>query len=145
MRTTIALATLCLVAAPALHAQETADVLDGLRSGGGWVSIPIEDGVGSARTATMPAMGLTVTGCLNVWMGHSGEFEIQAHDAVADSSLVMSAVPGVGIPFSHTFGMQAQVDFDFRWSEPRDTTLLLWVGLAIGKTVEEACQPVFGG
>ena len=145
MRTLIALVTLCLVAPPALHAQEAADVLQGLRNGGGWVSIPIEAGVGSVNTATVPTMGMTLAGCLNVWAGHSGQWEIRAHDSVTDSTLVITAEPGVGVLFSHTFGLQAQLDVDFRWSEPRDTTLILWVGLALGKTREEACRPVFGG
>ena len=145
MRTLIALVTVCLVTPPALHAQEAADVLQGLRSGGGWVRIPIEAGVGSMRTATMPTMGMTLAGCVNVWTGHSGEWEIRAHDSVTDSVLVVHVEPGVGVPFAHTFGLQAQLDFDFRWSEPRDTTLTMWVGLALGKTREEACRPVFGG
>ena len=70
---------------------------------------------------------------------------IVPHETVTDSVLVITAEPGEGVPFSHTFGLRAQVDFDVRWSEPRDTTLLLWVGLAVGRTIEEACQPVFGG
>ena len=60
MRTLIVLVTLCLVAPPALHAQEAADVLQGLRNGGGWVSVPIEAGVGSMSTVTMPTMGMTL-------------------------------------------------------------------------------------
>ena len=121
------------------------DILEGLRNGGGWVEVPIEGGVGSISTMTMPTIGMTLAGCLNVWSGHSGEFEITARDNVTDSVLTATARPGVGVPFSHTFGMQAQVDFDLRWSEPRDTTLIMWVGIAIGRTAEEACTPVFGG
>lgn len=141
---TAALALAGASAAP-VEAQEAADVLTGLRSGGGWVAVPIEGGVGSASTATLPALGMTLIGCANVWEGHTGEFEIQAHETVMDTTLVFNAQPGVGIPFSHTFGMQAQIDVSFRWSEPRDTTLLMWVGLAVGRSQEEACQPVYGG
>ena len=149
MRTIAVIASLC-VAAPAalLGAQDTADVADvmeGLRNGGGWVSIPIQGGVGSARTPMLPSVGITLVGCVNVWEGHSGQWEMRAHDTVTDSVLVITAEPGVGVPFSHTFGLRAQVDFDVRWSEPRDTTLLLWIGLTIGRTIEEACRPVFGG
>jgi hypothetical protein len=137
--------SLLLSSSSALSAQEASDVLAGLRNGGGWVSVPIANGVGTVSTARMPTVGMTLTGCLNVWPGHSGAFEIRAHDQIADSSLVVQALPGVGVPFSHTFGRQAQIDFDFRWSEPRDTTLLLWVGLAIGKSPQDACEPVYGG
>lgn len=143
IRTTLLATTLSVLAVQPLDAQATADVLAGIRNGGGWASIPITRGRGSVRTATMPAMGMTVAGCMTVWGGHSGDFEIRAHDNVSDSTLVVTAHPGVGVPFSHTFGMQAQVDFDVRWTEPRDTTLLLWVGLAIGRTRQEACQPVY--
>lgn len=141
----LALLSLAMVAIPtALVSQEAGEVLAGLRNGGGWVSVPIEGGRGSASTGTLPSVGMTVAGCLNIWGGHSGDWEIRARDTLTDSTLVVRAVPGVGVPFSHTFGMKAQVDFDFRWSEPRDTTLLMWVGLAVGRTSEEACQPVFG-
>lgn len=134
-----------LIVPAALSAQQPGEVLAGLRNGGGWVTVPIRAGVGSVSTATMPTVGMTIAGCINVWGGHSGEWEIRARDVVTDSTLVVRAVPGVGVPFSHTFGMKAQVDFAFRWSEPRDTTLMMWIGVAAGRTTEEACQPVYGG
>lgn len=144
MRTSTLL-VLALAAGPAaLSAQERAEVLAGLRNGGGWVSVPIQGGVGTVSTATMPTVGMTIVGCLNVWGGHSGEWEIRARDSVTDSTMVVRLEPGVGVPFTHTFGMTAQVDVDFRWSEPRDTTLLMWIGVALGRTTEEACQPVYG-
>jgi hypothetical protein len=131
-------------ASPNLGAQEAGEVLSGIRNGGGWISIPIQGGVAEVSTGRLPSAGMTLVGCLNVWHGHSGEWQIRAHDTVSDSTVVVRATPGVGVPFSHTFGLSAQVDFDFRWSEPRDTTLLVWVGLAIGKTKEEACEPTYG-
>ena len=142
----LALAVLMLVAgADRAEAQGTADILAGIRNGGGWVSVPIVDGVGVARTATLPAMGIRLEGCAHVWPGHSGTFEIEAHESVADTTVVMAATPGEGVTFRHTFGMQAQLDFVIRWSEPRDTTLMMWVGLAVGKTITEACEPHYGG
>jgi hypothetical protein len=141
----IALLATWLALPGALPAQEAGDILDGLRAGGGWVSIPIEGGRGSVRTLPLPTVGMTLSGCVNVWHGHSGAWELRAHELVADTSLVVQALPGVGVPFEHTFGMRAQIDFDVRWSEPRDTTLVLWIGLAVGRTSEEACQPVYGG
>lgn len=140
----IALLALASLAPAAVAAQEAADIMDGLRQGGGWVRVPIQAGAGSARTMTLPSVGMTLAGCLNVWGGHSGSWEIRARDNVSAAELVVEAQPGVGVPFSHTFGFQAQVDFDFRWSEARDTTLLMWVGLAVGRSVREACTPVFG-
>ena len=125
-------------------AQSATDVMAGLRAGGGWVSIPIVDGRGSMRTSMLPALGLRVEGCAQVRPGHSGSFEIRAHEAVGDTTLVLAAEPGEALPFAHTFGRQAQIDLVVSWSEPRDTTLMMWVGLAVGRTVEEACQPRYG-
>lgn len=109
--------------------QSIAGIMSGMRNGGGWMSIPIEDGHGSYRTVRLPTARMTLSGCVHVWYGHSGTWTIEARDEIADSELVISAEPGIGVAFSHTFGMQAQIDFDFRWSEPRDTTLMLWVGV----------------
>jgi hypothetical protein len=139
-----AIIAFCTLAPAVLSAQEAADVLASLRNGGGWVGVPIEAGVGTYSTLTIPTVGMTVEGCVTVWPGHSGEWDIRAHDSVSDTSRVIHAVPGQGVPFSHTFGMQARIDVDFRWSEQRDTTLLLWVGIAVAKTPEEACEPVYG-
>lgn len=141
----LTLALSLAITAPALSAQESADVLAGLRNGGGWVSIPIVAGRGSMSTAQLPTMGMTLAGCMTVWPGHSGDFQIRAHETLADTTLVVNARPGVGVPFSHTFGAKAQLDFSFRWSEARDTTLVLWLGLAVGRTQQEACEPAYTG
>lgn len=119
------------------------DILSGLQKGGGWVNVPIEEGRGSYSTVRLPTVRMTVDGCVNVWYGHTGTWTIHARDAVTDSTLVIDAEPGIGVPFSHTFGMQAQIDFDFRWSEPRDTTLLLWVGVDLDRRDAESavCYP----
>lgn len=129
----------------ATSAQSAAEVLAGIRNAGGWVALPIVSGVGTSTSNLLPAMGMTLEGCAHVWPGHSGTFEIRAHDTVADTTLLFTAEPGEGVPFRHTFGSQAKVDFQVTWSEPRDTTLMVWVGLAIGKSVEESCQPKYGG
>ena len=147
MRASALTAALLVLWNPAsAEAQRAGDVLDGIRNGGGWVAVPIEGGSGEVRTLALPTVGLTLSGCVNVWAGHSGAWEITARDNVTDSVLEVSADPGVGVLFSHTFGMQAQLDFEFRWSEPRDTTLLLWVGLGMGEEPESAsCQPRYSG
>jgi hypothetical protein len=121
------------------------DILSGIRSGGGWVRIPIEGGEGTFSTVTVPTAALSLAGCVNVWYGHSGSWEIEARESVLGSVLRISAEPGIGVPFEHDFGMQAQVDIDFRWSVPRDTTLMLWVGLDLaGEGGEQACDPDYG-
>lgn len=122
-----------------------ADVLSGLRSGGGWVGIPIVAGQGTFSTVRVPTMALSVAGCVNIWYGHSGTWEIEARERVLGSVLRIEAEPGIGVPFEHDFGMQAQVDIDFRWSEPRDTTLMLWVGLDLGgEGAASVCEPDYG-
>jgi hypothetical protein len=143
--TPLAFALALVITAPALSAQESGDMLAGLRNGGGWVSIPIVGGQGSMSTAQLPTMGMTLAGCMTVWPGHSGDFEILARETMVDTTLVVHARPGVGVPFRHTFGVKAQLDFSFRWSEARDTTLMLWLGLAVGRTQHEACEPVYAG
>jgi len=139
---------LALAAAPSAHAQERAGiaaVLSGMQSGGGWVGIPISAGQGSFSTVRVPTMALSVAGCINVWYGHSGTWEIEAREQVLGSVLRVEAEPGVGVPFEHDFGMQAQVDIDFRWSEARDTTLMLWVGVDLaGEGGESVCEPDYG-
>lgn len=148
-RFSLFLASVVLIAAPARgSAQEqagVADVLSGLRSGGGWVGIPIVEGEGSFSTVRVPTMALSVAGCVNVWYGHSGSWDIEAREQVLGSVLRIQAEPGIGVPFEHDFGMQAQVDIDFRWSEARDTTLLLWVGIDLaGEGGEAVCEPDYG-
>jgi hypothetical protein len=138
-----------LIMAPArASAQDqagVADVLSGLRSGGGWVGIPIVEGQGSFSTVRVPTMALSLAGCVNIWYGHSGSWEIEAREQMLGSVLRIEAEPGVGVPFEHDFGLQAQVDIDFRWSEPRDTTLLLWVGIDLaGEGSESVCEPDYG-
>jgi hypothetical protein len=138
------LSTLTLLAAvlPATaRAQPLDDVMAAIRNGGGWVSIPIVAGSGSTRTLPLPTMGLTLTGCVRVWDGHSGRWEIHARDIVADTSLTVRSAPGEGVPFSHTFGFRSQLEVDFVWSEPRDTTLFLWVGLKGAEDDRDACVP----
>jgi hypothetical protein len=130
----------------ASEAQGAADAMAGIRNGGGWVEIALEDGQGSMSTLTMPSLGMNLSGCMTVWPGHSGEFEVRAHERILDQVLEFTAEPGVGVPFSHTFGMRAQIDFDFHWSEPRDTTLMLWIGVDLGAGgSDESCEPKYEG
>lgn len=131
-----------LLPAPA-HAQAAGDLLRSIRQGGSWISIPVSDGSGTLRTDTVPTLGITLAGCLNVWGGHSGEWTIEARDPVNGGRLEATARPGEGVPFSYRTGLRSLLDVRVRWSEPRDTTLLVWVGLeGAGR---DACAPVYGG
>lgn len=123
------------------RAQPLDDAMAAIRNGGGWVSVPIVGGRGAARTLPLPTMGITLTGCVRVWDGHSGSWEIRARETVADTTLVVRSAPGEGVPFSHTFGLRSQIDVDVEWSEPRDTTLFLWVGLKGQDDERDACVP----
>ena len=138
----------CLLGMPAAVSGQSAgsagvgQIMMGLTAGGGWVGIPIEAGKGSFSTVTVPTAAMSVAGCVNVWWGHSGTWQIHAHESVLGSNLRIEAEPGIGVPFEHDFGMTAQVDIQFEWSEPRDTTLLLWVGLdPTLESPEAACEP----
>jgi hypothetical protein len=140
----LALALLILAAggtSTALRGQAVDAVMASIRNGGGWVSVPIEKGAGSASTVTLPAMGLTLNGCVRVWDGQSGHWTIRAHDSITGDSLVVQSDPGQGVPFTHTFGLRTQLHVDIAWSEPRDTTLFLWVGLGGGEDTKDACTP----
>lgn len=135
---------LLLLPAPG-RSQAGADLLQSLRQGGGWVSIPITGGQGALRTDTVPTLGVTLAGCLNVWGGHSGEWTIRARDPVNGGRLDATAVPGEGVPFSYRTGLRSLLDVEVRWSEPRDTTLLVWVGLeGVGRRNRDACAPAYG-
>ena len=140
-----AVLALCLLPAT-VRAQQGGGLLESIQRGGGWVAIPVTAGSGSIRTDTVPTLGLTLAGCVQVWPGHSGEWTIEARDPVNDGRIDATAVPGEGVPFSYRTGLRSLLDVEVRWSEPRDTTLLLWVGLAgMGRTEREACTPAYGG
>lgn len=135
-----------LLALPgAAQAQGVVEIMSGIRNGGGWVGVPIVKGRGSFNTAKLPAAALSLAGCVNVWYGHSGTWDIEARESVLGSVVRLHAEPGIGVPFEHDFGMQAQVNIDFRWSEPRDTTLMLWVGLDLARDGSvDPCEPDYG-
>ncbi len=147
LRRTTALFMMLAATTPAvLEGQDVTEMMGSIRRGGGWVNVPIVAGQGSFRTPTLPSIGMSIQGCLNVWPGHSGAWEIEARENVVGHTVSMSAEPGIGVPFAHTFGMRAQVDFDFKWSEPRDTTLYLWVGVDMkGAGAESVCEPPLEG
>ncbi|MDZ7778757.1 MAG: hypothetical protein U5R14_02325 [Gemmatimonadota bacterium] len=139
--TSLLVAGLTLIPAPGA-AQTVQDLLASVERGGGWVSVPIRSGTGHVSTVTVPTVGVTVAGCVHVWRGHSGRWDIDARDALGPGRLEVSADAGESVPFTYTAGMRSKLEIDFKWSEPRDTTLYLWVGLARPKQdPEETCEP----
>jgi hypothetical protein len=121
-----------------------AELLQSIRQGGGWVEIPIADGSGVLRTDAVPTLGLTVTGCVNIWPGHSGRWSLEATDPMNGGSLDATVTPGEGVPFTYRTGLRSSLDVRVRWSEPRDTTLLLWVGLdSRASAGRDSCTPVY--
>lgn len=139
--TSVTLLAASLLCAPvAVSGQIVADVMGIVRDGGGWVGVPITAGAGSYTSGVIPSMGMSLNGCVQVAPEHSGAWVIQARDRYSSEELLIEALPGVGVPFSHSFGLQTQVDFQIRWSEKRDTTLILWVGLALGRD-GASCEP----
>ena len=132
-----------LLAAPHVaSAQSIADLIASVQRGGGWVSVPIEDGDGRISTAALPTVGMTVAGCVQVWRGHTGEWTFRARDTLGEGQLDFEADPGESVPFRYTSGMRSRLEVDVTWSEPRDTTLFLWVGLSRpDQDAAATCEP----
>ena len=130
--------------ATTVQAQGIGELLASIRNGGGWITIPVVSGKGRLLTGTLPTIGLRVAGCALVWGGHSGRWEIRAHDTQGGGRLEMDADAGESLSFDYTTGLTAQLDVNVRWSEPRDTTLLLWIGLeGSARDGEAACEPTY--
>jgi hypothetical protein len=139
--------TLAFIAALAIPGPVLAqgDLLHSMRQGGSWVEIPIEGGWGRLQTEMVPTFGLTVTGCFNVWWGHSGEWHVAVREPMNGGRLEATAAPGEGVPFSYRTGPRSRLDVRVRWSEPRDTTLIVWVGFErVASAGTDSCMPVYG-
>lgn len=108
-------------------------LLKAIGNGGSWVSLPVEKGRATLRSPVVPLAGMALNGCLHVWTGNSGKWTVRAEDALGDEKLEVVAEPGKPVRFDYKAGLRAQLDLDVRWSEPRDTTLFMWIGLARGK------------
>ena len=53
------------------------------------------------------------------------------------------AKPSQGVISSCT-GRRAQLSVEARWSEARDTTLVVWVGLETPGQQRDVCEPIYG-
>ena len=106
------------------------------------MGIPVEDGRGSLQTSVLPTVGMRIAGCVQVWTGNSGTWEIRARDTQGDGMIELIGEGGDSQRFEYTTGLTAQLDVDVQWSEPRDTTLLVWVGLeGAARRGSAACEP----
>ena len=121
-------------------------LLKAIGDGGSWISLPVEKGRASLSSPVVPLAGMSIDGCLHVWTGHSGKWTVRAKDTLGDETLDVVAEPGKPVRFDYKAGLQAQLELEVEWSEPRDTTLIMWVGVerAKKKKKEDArdiCQP----
>jgi hypothetical protein len=128
-----------------VSAQSMADLFQTLLDGGTWVSIPIQGGAGSVNTKPLPTLGMTLRGCAQVYWGNSGKWAIQARDSLGGGTLDVEVEAGEPVEFSYTTGQRSQLTVEARWSEARDTTLLVWIGLETPSSRgRDACSPVYG-
>ena len=112
--------------------------------GGSWLGLPVTAGRASLQGPAVPVAGLSLNGCLRVWDGHSGEWTIRAEDTLGESRLDVTALPGQPVRFEFRGGVQAQLVVAVEWSEARDTTLHVWVGVAPPSAQDgerDICQP----
>ena len=117
-------------AAP-LAAQVSPEILQVLQQGGAWVTLDIEDGVGSFQSAPVPTLGIQLRGHLRIWEEHTGSWHVVMRDLARQENIVIVErlmVPGERVDFDYQTGMLGQIHIDVQWSEARDTTLRVWVG-----------------
>ncbi len=108
-----------------------------IADGGSWINLPVRKGKASLSSPAIPLAGLALNGCLLVWRGHSGTWTVRARDTLGDKELDVVALPGQPVKFDYKAGFKAQLDLEVEWTEPRDTTLFMWVGLSPGRKKEE--------
>ncbi|MDE2763527.1 MAG: hypothetical protein OXQ94_07430 [Gemmatimonadota bacterium] len=108
-----------------------------IADGGSWINLPVRKGKASLSSPAIPLAGLALNGCLLVWRGHSGKWTVRARDTLGDKELDVVALPGQPVKFDYKAGFKAQLDLEVEWTEPRDTTLFMWVGLSPGRKKEE--------
>jgi hypothetical protein len=140
------LTVLALSAAPGpASGQSVFDLFQSMMEGGGWIRIPIEAGRGTYLSLPLPTVGLTLKGCMQIYAGHSGQWDILVRDNLGDGTLEVSVAAGESIPFDYRTGPTAQLSVDARWSEARDTTLVVWIGLEAPGIDRDACEPIYRG
>lgn len=138
----LGLLTFSAIDATPARGQTIGPLLEAVRQGGSWVNIPIEEGQGTVETGIVPTLGLEVAGCARIWSGHSGRWTVTAADELSDTTLTAVLAPNEPLRFRHQAGPRARLSVDVRWSEARNTTLFLWVGLGgEERSTGDACVP----
>lgn len=124
-----------------LAAQVSPEILQVLQQGGAWVTLAIEDGVGSFESAPVPTLGIQLRGHLRIAEEHTGSWHVVMRDLARGEDLVILEhlmVPGERVEFDYQTGMLGQIQIDVQWSEARDTTLRVWVGTELAPGGEAA-------
>ena len=115
------------VPATAAEAQ-LVEAMKALSEGGSWLNLPVRNGKAALRGPLVPLAGLAVDGCLVVWRRHSGEWTIHAKDERSGQAIDTVVIPGTPVRFAYKAGGTARFSVEIEWSEPRDTTLFVWLG-----------------
>ena len=128
----MSLALACFaLAVPATAAEaQLLEAMKALSEGGGWLSLPVRNGKAVLRGPRVPLAGLAINGCFVVSRRHSGEWTVHARDERSGQSIDTVAMPGAPVRFAYKAGFTARLSVDIEWSEPRDTTLWVWVGVS---------------
>ena len=127
-RLPVALAALACLAPTAGAEAQVLQAMKALSEGGSWINLPVRNGRAAIRGPVVPLAGLAVDVCLVVWRRHSGEWTVHAKDERGGQTIDTVALPGEPVRFAYKAGFTARFSVDVEWSEPRDTTLFVWVG-----------------
>ena len=106
------------------------EAMKALSEGGRWLNLPVHDGKAEIRGPLVPLAGVAVDGCFVVWRHHSGEWTVHAKDERSGQAIDTVAIPGSPVRFAYKAGFTARFSVEVEWSEPRDTTLFVWVGVS---------------
>lgn len=130
------------VLSPTMASGQLVELLQALSGGGSWINLEIVAGAGRFSSPVIPIAGMAVEGCFQVWDGHSGDWTVEARDPLSEQELSATVRPGEAVPFDYAGGMTAKLEVDIAWSEPRDTTLFMWVGLkSLTAADQDVCTP----
>lgn len=99
-----------------------------LSEGGSWINLPVRNGKAALRGPLVPLAGLSVDVCLVVWRRHSGQWTVHLKEERSGQAIDTVALPGEPVRLAYKAGFTARFSVDVEWSEPRDTTLFVWVG-----------------
>ncbi len=142
-----ALLSSCFLAvAPTAAESQLARLLQAVRDGGGWVRFEVEDGKSGYRSDPVPVVGLSLDGCFQVVQPRTGSWTLTARDMLGDGRIKATVEAGEPVRFSYEAGFRTQLDVVAEWSEPRNTTLVMWVGLeTLADDDRDICEPPQGG